>query len=101
MAGIYLEGWPHVKVEGCVFDGNYCALSVWGGYTQERWVKTATEDYEEEDVGFTTVRSCACKLIHTVLLFIHSYYTQSDSHSRMALRRVTCFERDLYGRKGK
>lgn len=59
MAGLYMEDCCQVTVDGCVFDANYVALSVWGGYTQERIFKTQVYDeYQSDDVSCRFLSSC-------------------------------------------
>ena len=51
MAGLYLEGAANVTLSHCHFFDNLACLSVWGGYGDERWLKTVgtnPRDHEEQ-----------------------------------------------------
>ena len=39
-------------MRGCHLYDNFCCLSVWGGWGEERWIKTVGTDPKEESVLF-------------------------------------------------
>jgi len=60
MAGLYLEGSCNVTLRNSHLYDNYCCLSVWGGWGEERHVKCiGTDPREEEDVMVTPTSTLA------------------------------------------
>ena len=69
MAAVYLEGSCNVTLTHSHLHDNLCCLSVWGGYGEERWLKTVgTDPREEEDVVVTPFSSLTA--LHNTLVGI-------------------------------
>ena len=54
MAGLYMEGEGNATVRGCSFHGNFICISVWGGFGEERLLKTGLEWDESDDNALVT-----------------------------------------------
>ena len=57
MAGVYMEEAANVSLRGSHLFGNLCCLSVWGGYGEERWIKTVVSS-----LSFCLLSPCAARV---------------------------------------